>query len=307
MTRLLISELKVSQAATIPLVCMESSVKETRSHKPYVNMRLYDGINDIYANFWNYNGPQPELNTVYDFHAVVDSYQGNLQLNVKSFDKNTSIHINEFAPASDYNIADVYKCAYTLISEVSNDFFRGIGLWALEEFKDLWITVPGAKTIHHAYAGGTLIHSYSVATIAKAMAMSIPGADVDTCTVCGFLHDIGKLFTYAINGITIELTNQGSLLDHVIIGEQIILEGMNVTQRFDKEAIILQHIIAAHHGLQEFGAAVTPACIEAYIVYHADAVDAAAEQIREASKKASSDTIWTDRIWALSNRPHLKV
>ena len=67
---------------------------------------------------------------------------------------------------------------------------------------------------------------------------------------------------------------------------------------------LLTHIILSHHGKLDYGAAVPPLSVEALIVSHADGVDASTQQIIEHSKKLGN-AVWTDRIYALSNKPHI--
>ena len=177
----------------------------------------------------------------------------------------------------------------------------------LEELQAKWLTVPGARGIHHAYLAGTLIHSYSVACIAKSIAEHTPGANVDLCTVGGMLHDIGKLYTYKLDGVSVDMTDEGMLYDHLFIGAEFVgnyAEQYNISHRDELKLALLRHIILSHHGKLEYGAVSVPLSIEAHIVYHADAIDAAAEQVREYSSKVGN-VMWTDRIWALENKPHL--
>ena len=194
------------------------------------------------------------------------------------------------------------------MSEVKDDTLREIALAALQELQELWITVPGAKQVHHAYVGGTLVHSYSVAKLAGAMANAVC-ANWDLAVVGGMLHDIGKLFTYKVNGVSIDMTSNGMLYEHIFMGAEFI--GNFAETHVDVEdpyvyakVRLLRHIILSHHGGLEYGSPVTPQCIEAYIVHHADNLDATIEQIRTAGEKAG-ESRWSDRIYTLNNRPHL--
>lgn len=304
-----IRELEVNQMVTITLVVKSASARETKTKKPYLQLEFFDGVDTISGNYWDWGGTNiPQANAVLDVKAQVTEWQGAKQLNVKGMTTNTEVPLSDFAPSSGIDANEVYSNAYALITEVKDDFLRSITLAVLEELHDKWLTVPGAKGVHHAYIAGTLIHSYSVACIAKAIAEHTPGANVDLCTVGGMLHDIGKLYTYKLNGVAIDMTDEGMMYDHIFMGAEFIGNYadnhymMDETCRLKLE--MLRHIILAHHGRLEYGSVTVPLSIEAHIVYHADAIDAAAEQVRSQSAKVGN-VKWTDRIWPLGNRPHL--
>ena len=98
------------------------------------------------------------------------------------------------------------------------------------------------------------------------------------------------------------------LYDHIFMGAEFIGNYADNHYKLDEISALklemLRHIILSHHGKLEYGAVVVPMSVDAHIVYHADAVDAAAEQVRDQSAKVGN-VKWTDRIWALENRPHM--
>lgn len=305
------TDLEINKIYTIPLVVTTASARETRAKKPYLAMEFYDGLSKLNGNYWDWAGKNiPAKNTILDVTAQVTEYNGAKQLTVKSLATNTELHISEFSPESGQDVGEVYKDAYELCASVKDDLLRTIALASLEELQELWLVVPGAKAVHHAFIGGTLIHSLSVANLSKVMAEAIPTANTDLCIVGGMLHDIGKLFTYKLNGVTIDMTDEGMLYDHLYLGAEFInglvdrVAPVEAGSVLESKLEMLRHIILSHHGKLEYGAVVPPQSIEAHIVFHADMTDAAAEQVLEQSKKLQ-DTKWTDRIWALENRPHL--
>lgn len=306
-----ISELAVGANCEITLVVTEATARETKAKKPYLSVKLFDGTDTIPGNYWDWtSGRVPDLNSVVDISAQVTEYMGVKQLNIKSLKLNRTRHLAEFVPTSGVDLGETYNEAYSLASTINNDALRDLTVSILEELRELWLTVPGAKTIHHAYVGGTLVHSLSVAKIAKAIASQIPEASKDLCIAGGLLHDLGKLFTYKIDGVTINMTDEGMLYEHLFIGAEFVgnfAETHLNTDNYKDFKIVqmLRHIILSHHGALENGSPVTPMCLEAYIVNRADGMDATAEQIRVAARKLSDTERWTERLYVLNNRPHI--
>ena len=234
---------------------------------------------------------------------------GAKQLSIKALTTNTERHISEFEPNSGFDLSEVYKEAYALSSDIKDFFLRSVALNVLEQLQNLWLTVPGAKGVHHAFVGGTLVHSLSVAKIARDISRNIPDSNDELCFVGGLLHDIGKLYTYKMNGLSIDMTDEGMLYDHVFIGAEFVGNFVEAQPWYAEDIVapkleLLRHIILSHHGLLEYGAAVPPQCIEAHIVHHADGVDASVQQIIEQSRKLDR-VKWTERIYTLNNRPQL--
>lgn len=306
-----IKDLTVGNMCEITLVVRSAIARETKAKKPYLQLEFYDGVDTINGNYWDWSsGKIPEPNSILDVRAQVTEWMGTKQLSVKGMAVNTSKILNEFAPSSGHDIAETYKNAYELLCSVHDDFLRDLSMGLLDALRIAWLEVPAAVGVHHAYMGGTLVHSYSVAKIAEALAKVIPEANRDLCVVGGMLHDIGKLYAYALNGVNIEMTDEGLLYEHSFIGAEFVGNfaeehcDMNDTECVRKLRL-LRHIILSHHGKIEYGAAITPKCVEAFIVSAADGLDATAEQIRTAASKTPDSSKWTSRIYTLSNSQQL--
>lgn len=306
-----ISNLEVNQMCDITLVVKSAVARETKAHKPYLSLEFFDGSDTISGNYWDWSTDKiPEVNSILDVQAQVTEWQGKKQLNIKSMRKNTTRHISDFAPTSGNDISKTYMDAYQLMSDVKDDMLRCIALGILDDLRNHWLTVPGAVGVHHAYTGGTLVHSLSVARIAKAIAAEVPEANEDLCVVGGFLHDVGKLFTYRMQGVAIDMTDDGQLYDHIFMGAEFVGNfaeaHVDCDEYFNmKKLQLLRHIILAHHGKLEYGSPVAPQCIEAFIVSHADSIDASTEQIRAAARKITDNLKWTERMFTLNNKAQL--
>lgn len=301
-----LSEIKNGQKLETELVVLEASERKTKAGKPYLAMVLSDGERRINGNYWDWEptGDTVQINTVYMVSAGVSEWQGTLQLNILNMRISAEASLCDFMPSSGADIDYVYATALTIANSIKDEQLRTLTVGLLIELEDKWRTIPGAKSVHHAYVAGTLIHSVSVATIAAAIAKHIPEANSSLVTTGALLHDLGKLYTYGMDGVVIDYTDEGQLFEHAFIGAEFVGNFAENITIDDGKLALLRHIILSHHKNLEYGAVVTPKCIEAYIVHYADAIDATAEQLREASKNADTAP-WLDKIWSLDNMRHL--
>jgi len=306
-----ISEFIVNNMIEEPLVVKSAVAKETRTHKPYLTIEFFDGQDTITGQYWDWtSGNIPATNTVLSVRAQVTEWQGTKQLNVKAMSTCTTHTLADFMPKSDFDIDFYFSAAKGMLTTVCDETLRTIADAALSEMEHYWRTVPGAKSVHHNFVGGTLVHSVNVANLAAVMADQLDGANRDLALVGGLLHDIGKLFCYKVDGVNIDTTPNGKLYDHIFIGAEFIgnfaESHVDTDDKYTYHKVrLLRHIILAHHGQREYGSPVTPQCIEAYIVHCADLLDANNEQLRVATKKAGDDNHWTEKIWTMGNQSHL--
>lgn len=307
-----IKDFAVGSMIKTTLLVVSATARETKAKKPFLQLELFDGSDTIAGMYWDWGGKNiPAKNTIVDVVAQVTEYMSAKQLNIKTITTNTELSVNAFAPDSGADIDAAYMEAYALATDVKDTFLRNVALNILEALAPKWKTVPGAKGVHHAFIGGTLLHSLSVAKIAQSISRHIPESNDDLCFVGGLIHDLGKLYTYTIDGATIDMTKEGQLYDHTFMGAEFLGNFIDNNSFIENDkdghkALILRHIILSHHGLLEFGAAVPPMCIEAHIVSHADGVDASVQQIIEQSNKLGH-AMFTDRIYTLNNKPQLTV
>ena len=150
--------------------------------------------------------------------------------------------------------------------------------YADNDFRGRYEQCPASTTGHHAELGGLLRHTCEVAAIGRAIA-KVCRADADVVIAGALLHDIGKLEAYRWDG------------------------AFEATER---ELTILHHLIASHHGRQEFGAAVAPMTLEAEVLHFADNASAKTASMADAltdPDNFSGEALVSARgLWQLDRR-----
>jgi 3'-5' exoribonuclease len=137
---------------------------------------------------------------------------------------------------------------------------------------------PAAKRNHHAYVGGLMEHSLSVAAICDRLATHYArhGAriDRDLLVAGALLHDLGKVRELA-GGYSIAYTDAGQLLGHILLGIGMVTrEAESVPGLSGERLLLLQHLIASHQGKPEWDSPRVPQMVEALILHYADDLDA---------------------------------
>jgi 3'-5' exoribonuclease len=107
---------------------------------------------------------------------------------------------------------------------------------------------PCTRAGHHAYLGGLLEHTVAVATLAQETCNLHRRLDSDLLTAAAILHDIGKTREFTL-GAEIGITDEGRLVGHVAIGQEMLAERAARIGGLDRDRLLaLRHCVAAHHG-----------------------------------------------------------
>lgn len=174
-------------------------------------------------------------------------------------------------------------------------------------FRSRFESCPASTSGHHAELGGLLRHTWEVAVIGRAIARTC-GAEADLVLAGAMLHDIGKLEAYRWDG-AFEMTDAGALLGHVTLGMLMLdrrLGASSTPTCTDGERLVLQHLIASHHGHQEFGAAMPPMTLEAEVLHLADNASAKAASMATAlarDENFDGETLMSARaLWQIDKR-----
>ena len=158
---------------------------------------------------------------------------------------------------------------------------------------------PAAQQIHHAYRGGFLEHITKMAEVGRLVARAY-GADEDLVLAGVVLHDIGKLQELGYEGGQGSYTRDGNLVGHIALGLMLVREACNGISGFPVELRAqIEHLIASHHGVHEYGSPVEPKTIEAFILASIDELDAKLNQVRKAIAEDPGDeefTAWNKRL-----------
>lgn len=311
-----ICDLKVGQKVTIDLVVAGASIRQTKGKPPrdFLSVDLSDGNDTLDGKIWNYDASNgvPENGKVYTATGVIGEYQGKKQITLEGFWLSLDQDVRRFLPQFVEDIDKVYNNMLMAIGGIKHENMRKL---CEHIYKKHIMDIKRASSacgVHHVGMGGNLAHTCEVTCFAEqiAYAASVLGYEVNTdlCIAGAALHDIGKIFTYDYDGAAVCMTPAGMMLEHHIIGIEMVDAAINELfpdQMNEKWVRAVKHIIASHHGELEFGSPVVPLFNEAYIVNAADKLSSEMAMVKQANDKAIQEgKDMTDRIFQLHNRPH---
>ena len=276
---------------------------ETRAGKPYLVLTVMDRSGEISGPVWD-NAEEAQAlcppGQVIGLTGSVQSYRERPQLKVDHIFRYDQSLINpaDYHPASSRDTAEMIEELQALVRSVKNAFLRKLLLYFFDN-SEYWLkfqTAPAAKGMHHAYIGGLLEHSISVAKATDLLASHYAGVDRSLLLTGALLHDIGKLEELNMENGVIDYTVRGRLKGHLVIGSEMVAQAAASVKDFPDDLLEqVQHLILSHHGKHEFGSPTLPMTVEAFMLSFLDDLDAKmniTEQLRR--KMDSVEPGWTD-------------
>ena len=155
----------------------------------------------------------------------------------------------ELLPRSHRDPDELFGFVLHLADEVHDEGLRGLlhAFTVDEVLARSWKEVPCTRGGHHSYRGGLIEHTVGVAALCQTLCQWHPRVDPDLLVSAAIVHDIGLTRTFSV-GATFELTDEGSALGHLTLGDQMIADRAARVGLDSGRALALRHVVAWHHG-----------------------------------------------------------
>ena len=283
--------------------------KVTVSGKPFLTAVLADESGTIEAKVWDYSGPigERDAGKVIKVRGSVSDYRGALQITVDKLrlaSEDDHLDVSRLVRVAPIDRAGAYADITRLVSSLEDADYRAVCEEMLRRHEDAFRTIPAAKSVHHSFLSGLLMHTYNMLRLADFLAAQYADSVDRSLLLAGtLLHDFGKEreFTFSDLGLVTDYSTRGQLLGHLVMGAQEVAEVAESLAIPEEKSVLLQHLLLSHHGEPEFGAAVLPQCAEAELLSLIDQIDSRMEIYREALAPLKSGE-FSQRIFALDNR-----
>jgi len=150
---------------------------------------------------------------------------------------------------------------------------------------------PAATSIHHAFRGGLLNHTYQMLHMLEGLYPCMPyPLKVERCIIAILFHDYGKVYEYNKDG---EAQAYKYLLGHIFISANRLYKLLKEKEVGEDEINLITHIVLAHHGELEYGSPVKPCSQEAVVVNMLDNLSAKTDIIEHTGNMESAFALGT--------------
>lgn len=281
-------------------ILSEKNMATKKDGNNYLNVNFSDKSGEIKGVVWDNVEQIAQSNHMGDVVYVegnVSEYKGMMQLVVRNMETCSEeiTDPEDFLPSTKRDIEEMFERLLMICDSFEKKYMKDLFnvLWKDQDFVIKFKKAPAAKKMHHAYIGGLLEHTLSMASLADKVAGHYRGIDRDLLMAGAILHDIGKIDEYTYR-FQIDYSNKGRLLSHIAIGLEMLNEKLDGIDNFpDEQAMLLKHLIVSHHGAREFGSLEPPKTIEAVLLNYIDEIDAKVNGIRDFMDKEDMGENWT--------------
>ncbi len=285
-TEATISSLRAGDDVRGVFACVRKDRLKTRTGSPYLALELRDRTGSLQARAFkdaDVLSGRFERGDLVSVMGRVERFREDLVVEVSDIRRTQvgaagaeSVSAETFLPVAYRDMDELDGFLEHLASEVYDAGYRALldQLLADPELRSAFRRTPCTRNGHHAYLGGLLEHTVAVATLAREVCDLHRRLNSDLLITAAIVHDLGRIreFTY---GAEIGLSEEGRLLGHIALGQQLLSERfVALGAALDEpRRLALLHCVITHHGPSSapggrFGSA------EALALYRCNALDA---------------------------------
>ena len=300
MAKIYIADIQPNQEVVTDFVVTEKQLRTARNGSVFLTLKLVDKTGEVTGRMWD---RAEETAAAIPGRCIVrvrgrsELFRDELQLQVSDVRPlgPGEADPSDFLPVCPIATEELFGRLKKLLAGIERAPLSRLAglLLADRELMDRFKIAPAAKAMHHAYLGGLLEHTLSVAELISTLCLKYTDLDRDLLILGAVFHDIGKVreFDYEI---AIDYSDEGRLVGHMVIGAQMLEEKVRAVKGFpETDAMLLKHLILSHHGEIALGAVRLPMTREAFMLHFADDLDAKMNGLTRVMESAGENDVWT--------------
>jgi 3'-5' exoribonuclease len=295
-----LSEMVHGQEADLFVLMTSKEESTTRDGKPYFKVSFRDADREVSFPVWD-NSPWAEEcrrswtpGVFYKLRGVYQETKYGPQLEIRKIRETTDADAADgfdpagCRPSSRFDAQAMFDELVGIAEAQIEDLrVRRLVASILTGNRQKLLSCPAARRHHHAFCGGLLEHTLSVAQTAVFLADKYarhypdmePPLDKDLVVAGAILHDIGKVRELEQEPTGTTYTPEGELIGHILLGRDMVREAAAEAPIEPETLLRLEHLIISHQRLPEWGSPKPPMTPEALLVHYADDVDAKYHQM----------------------------
>lgn len=290
-------------------ILKSAAVKTGGNGRAFLSATLADRSGEIEAKMWDYAGPATaeDEGTVIKIRGSVSEYRGTAQLVIERLrlvTENDPVDVGALVPVAPIEVDRVYQEIMETVDSMEDVDYQAVCREMLKKQGNALRVIPAAKSVHHGFLHGLLMHTSAMLRLADFLAHQYSDTvDRDLLLAGTLLHDFAKAeeFTFSQLGLVTEYSVKGQLLGHLVMGARSVERTARELDIPEEKSVLLQHLILSHHGEPDFGAAVRPCCAESELLCLIDQIDSKMEIYRENLAEVPVGK-FSSRIFALEKK-----
>ena len=291
-------------------ILKEAYQKISSNGKPFLSAVIADKTGTMDVKVWDYAGPvgtQEDVGKIIKIRGDVSEFKGNPQLSLSNIrmalpeDNCDTVRLVAAAPIDK---DETVRKVRALVDSMEDPDYRQVARTMLERHLETFASIPAAKSVHHSFLSGLLMHTANMVAMADFLSGQYASVIDRSLLLTGtLLHDFAKEieFRFSDLGIVTDYSVKGQLLGHLVMGAQEVAQVCAELGTPEEKSLLLQHMILSHHGEPEYGAAVKPMFAEAELLSYIDMVDSRMEIYAELLPSVAEGS-FSSRVFALDKR-----
>ena len=291
-------------------ILKEAYQKISSNGKPFLSAVIADKTGTMDVKVWDYAGPvgtQEDVGKIIKIRGDVSEFKGNPQLSLSNIrmalpeDNCDTVRLVAAAPIDK---DETVRKVRALVDSMEDVDYRQVARTMLERHLETFASIPAAKSVHHSFLSGLLMHTANMMAMADFLSGQYASVIDRSLLLTGtLLHDFAKEieFRFSDLGIVTDYSVKGQLLGHLVMGAQEVAQVCAELGTPEEKSLLLQHMILSHHGEPEYGAAVKPMFAEAELLSYIDMVDSRMEIYAELLPSVAEGS-FSSRVFALDKR-----
>ncbi|HLM09492.1 MAG TPA: HD domain-containing protein [Thermoleophilaceae bacterium] len=250
-----IAELRAGSEIEGVFACTRKDRLTAKNGSTYLAVELRDRTGALPARAFrdaDFLAAQFDRGDLVDVRGRVERFRDELQIELDAIRRagEDAADPADFLPVAYRDLDELDGFFEHLAREVHDPHLRRLlDSFVLDDaFRAKLRRAPCTRAGHHAYLGGLIEHTVAVATLALESCVLHQRLDSDLLMTAALLHDLGKTREFTL-GADIALSEEGAMLGHLNLGQQLVAERASRITGFPRERLLaLSHCILAHHG-----------------------------------------------------------